>query len=287
MNKINRVNKIVESILYYIKALRERYGKHSISAYSAQMAFFLMLSIFPFFILLFNVLGRLSISSGVLITILEAFFPQEVHALTMDFIENQIAIEGAPLISASVIGIIWSASKGVRALMVSLNKAYEIEETRSFYIVKLLDMLYTVLIVFVIVVLLTLPSIGVDLFKYINQYFQIDWTLFNQFNMVKNILVPSSLVLFMALIYRFIPNIKIKFVEVIRGTAFSIIGWSVLSYLFKIFINEFANYRVVYGSLATVIILMFWLYFSSMILIIGGEINSIYRMKKQDTWLRQ
>lgn len=283
MNKINRVNKIVESILYYIKALRERYGKHSISAYSAQMAFFLMLSIFPFFILLFNVLGRLSISSGVLITILEAFFPQEVHALTMDFIENQIAIEGAPLISASVIGIIWSASKGVRALMVSLNKAYEIEETRSFYIVKLLDMLYTVLIVFVIVVLLTLPSIGVDLFKYINQYFQIDWTLFNQFNMVKNILVPSSLVLFMALIYRFIPNIKIKFVEVIRGTAFSIIGWSVLSYLFKIFINEFANYRVVYGSLATVIILMFWLYFSSMILIIGGEINSIYRMKKQDT----
>lgn len=261
----------------FLKELAGRYSKHSVSAYSAQMAFFLMLSIFPFFIFLFTVLGKLSINSDVLITVLENFFPKEVHQLTIDFIEKNIVVEGNSLVSISIIGIIWSASKGVRALMVSLNKAYEIKETRSFLIVKALDMAYTVLIVIVILILLTLPNIGIGVFRFIDRYIEINWEVFETFNLVKRILIPSTLTLLMGLIYMYVPNLKLKIRDVIWGTFFSILGWAILSYFFTIFVNEFANYRVVYGSLATVIILMFWLYFSSILLIVGGEINSIVK----------
>jgi membrane protein len=163
--------------------------------------------------------------------------------------------------------------------MVSLNKAYEIKETRSFFIVKALDMAYTVLIVIVILLLLTLPNIGVGVFRFLGRYIDINWEIFETYNLVKRILIPSTLTLLMGLIYMYVPNIKLKIKDVIWGTVFSIIGWSVLSYFFTIFVNEFANYRVVYGSLATVIILMFWLYFSSILLIVGGEINSIVQEK--------
>lgn len=267
----------LKKICDIFKELAYRYQEHSVSAYSAQMAFFLMLSIFPFFIFLFTVLGRLSINSDILITVLETFFPKEVHKLTIAFIETQIVVEGNRLLSISILGIIWSASKGVRALMVSMNKAYEIKETRSFLIVKFLDMIYTVLIVLVILVLLTLPNIGIEVFNFINQYVNINWEIFETFNLVKTILIPSTLTLLMGLIYKYVPNIKLKFKDIIWGTTFSIVGWAFLSYFFTIFVNEFANYKVVYGSLATVIILMFWLYFSSMLLIIGGEINSIIK----------
>jgi membrane protein len=263
----------------FLKELASRYSQHSVSAYSAQMAFFLMLSIFPFFIFLFTVLGKLSINSDLLIMVLENFFPKEVHQLTIDFIEKNIVVEGNSLVSISILGIIWSASKGVRALMVSLNKAYEIKETRSFFIVKALDMAYTVLIVIVILLLLTLPNIGVGVFKFFSRYVDINWEIFETYNLVKRILIPTTLTLLMGLIYMYVPNIKLKVKDVIWGTVFSIVGWSVLSYFFTIFVNEFANYRVVYGSLATVIILMFWLYFSSILLIVGGEINSIIQEK--------
>lgn len=261
----------------FLKALADRYSKHSVSAYSAQMAFFLMLSIFPFFIFLFTVLGKLSINSDVLITVLENFFPREVHQLTIDFIEKNIVVEGNSLVSISILGIIWSASKGVRALMVSLNKAYEIKETRSFFIVKALDMAYTILIVIVILLLLTLPNIGVGVFRFVDRYIDINWEIFETFNLVKRILIPSTLTLLMGLIYMYVPNLKLKIRDVIWGTVFSIVGWAILSYFFTIFVSEFANYKVIYGSLATVIILMFWLYFSSILLIVGGEINSIVK----------
>ena len=265
----------------FLKALADRYSKHSVSAYSAQMAFFLMLSIFPFFIFLFTVLGKLSINSDVLITVLENFFPKEVHQLTIDFIEKNIVVEGNSLVSISIVGIIWSASKVVRALMVSLNKAYEIKETRSFFIVKALDMVYTILIVIVILLLLTLPNIGVGVFRFIDRYIDINWEIFETFNLVKRILIPSTLTLLMGLIYMYVPNLKLKVRDVIWGTIFSIVGWAILSYFFTIFVSEFANYKVVYGSLATVIILMFWLYFSSILLIVGGEINSIVKEKNK------
>jgi len=269
----------LKKILEIVKELGVRYKEHSVSAYSAQMAFFLMLSIFPFFIFLFTVLGKLSINSDTLVIVLETFFPKEVHALTINFIETQIVVEGNQLVSISILGIIWSASKGIRALMVSINKAYNIKETRSFLIVKFLDMIYTVLIIVVILILLTLPNIGIEVFSFINQYIDINWKIFETFNLVKSILIPSTLTMLMGLIYMYVPNVKLRIRDVIWGTIFSILGWAFLSYFFTIFVNEFGNYKVVYGSLTTVIILMFWLYFSSMLLIIGGEINSIVKDK--------
>jgi membrane protein len=278
--KVN--NKLIRNVLYVIKKLIFRYREHSVSAYSAQMAFFLMLAIFPFFIFLFTILGRLSIDSDLLIQILEMFFPKEVQKITFDFINNHILVRDNSVISISIIGTIWSASKGVRALMVSLNMAYNIRETRKFILVKLLDMIYTILIVFGIVILLALPNIGIEMYNFANKYVTIKWELFEMYNNIKTITLPLTLIILMGLIYMYVPNLKLKVKDVIWGTLFSIIGWGILSYSFTIFINDFSNYKVIYGSLATVIILMFWLYFSSMILIVGGEVNSIIKEKEKE-----
>lgn len=273
------INKIITNFLYVIKKLMLRYGEHSVSAYSAQMAFFLMLSIFPFFIFLFTILGRFSIDSGIFVQFLESFFPKEVQNIILSFINDYVLVRDNSIISVSIIGTILSASKGIRGLMVSLNMAYNIHESRKFIVVKLLDMIYTVLIVFGIVILLALPNIGIEMYDFINRYISIKWELFELYSQIKTIILPLTLIILMSLIYMYVPNIKLKFKDVIWGTFFSIIGWSFMSYFFTMFINNFSNYKVIYGSLATVIILMFWLYFSSMILIVGGEINSIIKEK--------
>ena len=275
--KMGKNISIVSNLQYIAKKLIERFNAHSISAYSTQMAFFLMLSFFPFLIFLFTILGRLSINTDLLMQVLQVFFPKSVHKLAFDFINNYILVKDNSVISVSIIGTLWSASKGVRGLMVSLNKAYEINETRNFFVIKIIDMLYTVLIAFGVVILLALPNIGVDLYNFINKYIEVKWEIFTLYNRIKIIILPLTLILIMSLIYMYAPNIKQKPRDVIWGTLFSIFGWSMLSYFFTIFLNNFSNYKLVYGSLATVIVLMLWLYFASMILIIGGEINSILK----------
>jgi membrane protein len=260
---------------FVIKEVLKRYGKHSISAYSAQMAFFFILALFPFLIFLFLVLGKLSVDTDILIRILQMFFPSEVQSLIMDFIRKHILVNNMNLISFSIIGTLWSASKGVRALMVSLNNAYEIQETRNFLLVRTLDMVYTVLIVIGIVVLLTLPNIGTNFFNTLNQYIPIERELIDTYTIFKNVTLPIIIVVTILSMYKLLPNTKIKIKTIIWGSLFAIAGWFTLSYVFTIFLDNFANYSVVYGSLTTVIILMLWLYFSGIILIVGGEINAV------------
>lgn len=266
-----------------IKEILQRYREHSISAYAAQMAFFLFLSIFPFLIFLFTFLGKLSIDTDAIIMILENFFPAEVQQLILDFIEDNILTSDTGLLSLSVIGTIWSASKGIRGLIRSLNIAYNKKETRNFLVMKIIDMFYTIMLVLSIGVVLVLPNIGFGFYKFISKYVSISEEIYALYNLVRTITIPTMLIVLMTLIYMFLPNVHMTFREGLAGTFFSITGWGILSYIFKVFLANFANFKVVYGSLATVIILMFWLYFSSIILIVGGEINSILKDYNQST----
>lgn len=268
---------IKEKINIIFKRLVKRYINHDISAYAALMAFFLTLSLFPFLIILFAVLGQFSLDTNWVINALELFFPDEVHGLVMEFIRRNIILKDFNVLPFSIIGGLWASSRGIRALMLSLNMAYQVKETRNYLIIKLIDILYTILIIIGIVFLLTLPNIGREFLNYINTYITIDPHIIELIDIFKLTVLPVTIVFIISTLYMLLPNKKQPFKKVIPGTIFTIIGWTLLSYLFSIFINYIANYSLIYGSLSTIIILMLWLYFSSIILILGGELNSVIR----------
>ncbi len=272
-NKLNLKDKSSSVLNKLIK----RYKNHDISAYAALMAFFLTLSFFPFMIILFAVLGQLSLDTNLIISALELFFPPEVHGLVMEFIRQNIILQDFSVLSLSVIGALWASSRGIRALMLSLNMAYEVQETRNYFVVKLIDILYTILIIIGIAFLLTLPNIGREFLRYVDTYITIEPRIIELIGVFKLTALPITIVFIITTLYMLLPNKKQAFMKVIPGTVFTVIGWTILSYLFSIFINYIANYSVIYGSLSTIIILMLWLYFSSIILILGGELNSVVK----------
>jgi len=275
-NKLNLKDKSSSVLNKLIK----RYKNHDISAYAALMAFFLTLSFFPFMIILFAVLGQLSLDTNLIISALELFFPPEVHGLVMEFIRQNIILQDFSVLSLSVIGALWASSRGIRALMLSLNMAYEVQETRNYFVVKLIDILYTILIIIGIAFLLTLPNIGREFLRYVDTYITIEPRIIELIGVFKLTALPITIVFIITTLYMLLPNKKQAFMKVIPGTVFTVIGWTILSYLFSIFINYIANYSVIYGSLSTIIILMLWLYFSSIILILGGELNSVVKELK-------
>ncbi len=162
--------------------------------------------------------------------------------------------------------------------MLSLNMAYEVKETRNYFVVKLIDILYTLLIIIGIAFLLTLPNIGREFFAYIREYIYISPKIVEMVSLLKTFVLPIAIFLIIMTLYMFLPNKRQPLINVLPGTVFTVIGWTILSYLFTIFINYIANFSFLYGSLSTIIILMLWLYFSSIILILGGELNSVFKV---------
>ncbi|MGB3366289.1 MAG: YihY/virulence factor BrkB family protein [Acidaminobacteraceae bacterium] len=271
----NFKNLFLDKFKYVLKNLPTKYFENDVTAFSAQMAYFLFMSIFPALIFLIGLLGRFSIEYRWDISGYISLIPRQASYIIQEHIKNLIAVDGQALFSISGIVMIYSASRGINSLMRSLNKAFDIKEDRGFIKVKLLGIFYTFVIMLSIVVALVIPNLGYGFFMELSKYVEIPKlfaemsTLFGWviYLVLMNIVIGS--------LYVFLPNRKIRYIEVIPGTIVALIGWSVISRGFSFFIANFSDISVVYGSLTAVIILMIWLYLSSTILMIGGEINSL------------
>mgnify|MGYP003827675369 CR=1 FL=1 len=76
------------------------------------------------------------------------------------------------------------------------------------------------------------------------------------------------------LLYRYMPNRRMKYSEVFPGSLFSSLGWFITSILFSLYVNNFSNYSSTYGSIGGIILLIIWLYWISIIILLGGELNA-------------
>ncbi len=260
---------------YIMRNLPSRYSEHDVTAFSAQMAYFLFMSIFPALIFLIGLLGRFSIEYSWDITGYVSLIPRQASLILQEHIKSLIAVRGEALFSISGLFMIYSASRGINSLMRSLNRAFNIKEDRGFIRIKLLGVFYTFMLMLVIVVALVIPNLGHGFFMFLSGFINIPKFLIDTSTLLMWIIYLMLMNLVIGSLYVFLPNRKNTYKEVIPGTIFALVGWSIISRGFSYFIANFSNISVVYGSLTAVIILMIWLYLSSTILMIGGEINSL------------
>ncbi|WP_406242631.1 YihY/virulence factor BrkB family protein [Tissierella carlieri] len=265
----------------YTKFLKEflfRMKDDSVTAIGAQLSYFLVLSIFPFLIFFLNILSYTPIAREDVLHSIIVLLPLDTQRLIATLVIETINTSNQTLLSLSAITGIWAASKGIMALIRVLNKAYDVEETRSYLELRGLAVLFTIaLLVLLVIVLLTLvfgEVLGNKLFDFlgITQKFIIFWQYF------RVIISLSFMVLIFALLYRYIPSIrngkKINFKHAMPGAIFASLGWIITSTIFSYYVNNFGNYGKTYGSLGGIIVLLIWLYISSIIIIMGGEINA-------------
>lgn len=276
-------NSTFDKLKYILINLPKKYSEHDVTAFSAQMAYFLFMSIFPALIFLIGLLGRFSIEYRWDVSGYISLIPRQASFIIQEHIKNLIAVDGQALFSISGIFMIYSASRGINSLMRSLNRAFDTKEDRGFIKVKLLGIFYTIMILLSIVVGLVIPNLGYDFFIALSEYIEFPKFIAEMSTLFAWAIYLILMNLVIGSLYVFLPNRKIRYIEVIPGTVVALFGWSIISRAFSFFISNFSNISVVYGSLTAVIILMIWLYLSATILMIGGEVNSLlidYKAKK-------
>lgn len=250
-----------------------RMAKDRVGIYTAQAPFFIILSIFPFFLLFLNIIGMTSITSQSIINLLNTYAPDTIKPLLIQIIEELYTHVSGTAISIAAIVAIWSASKGVLSVMFGLYEISKIHQNRNYFISRFISMMYTILFVFSIIITMVLLVFGNSIFNFLISLLP----FLKEISVLTLILryLVSFLILsiFFIIIYK-IANFKLTTIrKTLPGAMFSSLGWLVFSYVFSIYIDNFSNMSYMYGSLTAFIILMLWIYFCIYILFIGAEIN--------------
>lgn len=252
-------------------------------ALSSQLSYSFVLAFFPFLIFLMTVIGFLRLDSQQVLIFLETLLPDEIYILIQNIVRYVIDSREGSLLSLSLFLSIWSSSAGFRAIMRGLNKAYNVVDTRHYIAKIILSILYTVGLVLMLVLMLILVVFGGvigDLFvKFFVDYIDVNIVL-NSWYLIRYTFIIVLMISVFAVIYYYVPVVKNKKLSnVLPGAIFTTIGWIVVSMGFTYYVNNLSSYSALYGSIGAVIVLMIWLFLTSMIILLGGEINAILSKK--------
>lgn len=280
MAKDNRITKgsFLDFMIYFIIKVKN----DDIFALGAQLAYYLILSFFPFLIFLMTIIGFSNLDAMQIIDGLSTILPSSVFELTSTIIVEVVENQYKGLLGVSIILSMWAASSAFRAVIKGINKAYSLKDDRSFITRAIIALICTFALAFIIIATLILLVFGNLIGDMLVTYIPYNMIIKKVWNLIRYIMILTIMICVFAGIYRYTPAKRISWREAFPGAIVSTIGWLIVSLGFSFYINNFNNYSRLYGSLGAVFVLMTWLYISSIILILGGEINSVLVIRKNN-----
>jgi membrane protein len=254
--------------------VKEEIKRDKVPVLAAAVAFAALLSLFPLMIAGISIYGLVADPETVArqAQTIQDILPSDAASLITGQLQDLAAADNGALGVAAILSILvalWSASGGMSMLINALNVAYDEDNERGFVKNKALALLMTFgAIVFLLVVagLLTLPADILGDLGTIGVLFV---------NIIRWVLLAALLAVALAVVYRVAPDRDdARWQWITPGAAVAVVLWLVASAAFSFFVDRFGSYNQTYGSLAGVVVLMLWLQLSTMIVLIGAEINA-------------
>ncbi len=263
------------SFVKIIRSFTRKLRDDSISAFASQAAFFIILSFFPFVMFLLTLLNYLPVSAMELHAFISGIFPETINNILNTIFSELVEKSSGTILSITVAAALWSASRGMLALVRGLNSVYQHKETRNYFLIRGVSALYTLGFALLLIVTLLLLVFGNRLYEFIMSTFPVLGDLALIIMSLRFLVTMAVLTLFFLLMYLVIPNRKSSFFKELPGAVLTAGGWLGCSFLFSIYIDAMDGYSYTYGSLTTLAICMLWLYFCMYILFIGAEVNML------------
>jgi membrane protein len=261
-------------MLNSLKQLISRVIDDDIDALAAQVTYYLLLSFFPFLLLLLSMLGYSELRSKDVLIYLSQIMPKNSFDLIYTTVIEVFDSTNGNLLPLSIMGLVWTGSSGFRAIMKGLNKAYDEKETRPYWKTLSISILFMVGLALVIIAAVALVVFGQTIGGAIESRFNVSSSFILGWDIIRYLVTLGGMIFIFAALYHFTPCRRLTWIEVMPGAIFSTLGWLISSLGFAYYVNNFNNYSSVYGGIGAVIVLMLWLYITSIIILVGGEINA-------------
>jgi membrane protein len=238
---------------------------------SSGIAFNILMNLIPFIMLLLALVGTYLYNDQDVLHHIRAYFRDVAPALDPKIMENLADVmQNRQIVGIlGFLGLLWFSTWVFSSLRIVLNTVFRVEKRMGMLRGIGIDLLMILLVGILLLVSMILSSVVTFLQGYQGRILvaigpTIQWIL--------KYLLPFFLTYCMfVLIYKIIPNRRIHFSSALQAALFTSLLWELAKHLFGWYVVHLARYSVFYGSLSTLVIFVFWVYYSSTILVVGGE----------------
>lgn len=249
-------------------------GDDHISEYSAQCSYYTILSFIPFVILLITLIQYTNIQQQTLFDAISKIIPSSMNEFVIGIV-REVYSKSIGTISVSIIFTLWSAGKGLFALIKGLHSVYNTGEDsgKSVIYLRIMALIETVIFIVLIMLGMVLLVFGNSLKSLMQQHFGA-LENFSTFSQVVTELgfILATFIIFLFL-YRFMPKHKVTFKSQIPGAIFGALALNIISFVFSKYLDIFKGFSITYGSLTTLMLIMMWTYSCFYSLFLGAELN--------------
>ncbi|MBC2323835.1 YihY/virulence factor BrkB family protein [Listeria booriae] len=252
-----------------------------ITSHAAQLTFYILLSILPMMLVFGNLIPLLPIPKEEIYNTLQTFMPPEVYDILHPVIESMLTNASGTAISLGLITAIWSASKCFSALQEVLNIVYQAPDRKNFIVTRIMSFLMMLVIIVVIGAVVFVFAFGEQIVTFLQDQFDLKLDALADLGAAKWFITPIFLFILFLIIYWLVPNVKWKIRKSVVGALFATIGWLAATELLSAYVSFQGDKILGFGSLSIMIVIMLWLYFVSIILLLGAFINVIIDSYKQ------
>lgn len=261
-----------------LKKVAQGTSDNGLTGFSAQLAYYFFLSLFPFLLFLATLLGFLPIHhrTHAVMGVLARILPKQALTLVKGDFDGLLHQHQDGLLSFSVAFALYSASNAIIAISAGLNQAYAVREERPYWRVFLMALLLVIGLAITLMI-----GFGIFFFGPLAATFvagHMGFTLLPiALNIIRWPILLLAVILATAMIYYFAPNVRQQWRWLTPGSVFAVLGWIGVSLLFAFYVNNFGSYNKTYGSIGAVIVLLTWMYLGGLVLLIGGQVNSVIK----------
>ncbi|SEL18435.1 membrane protein [Carnobacterium iners] len=276
MNKKKEIKKI-------ICIFRKKYKEAEITNSGAVIAYYFLLSLFPLLIVIGNLLPLLNLSPETVYLYLDKAVPAYLVENLKPIMDKILTSGSNRVLSIAAIGTLWSSSRGMNALQISMNKAYGVEARKNFILIRLASIAFTVVLITGLIVLVAVFGFGQLILEELIPLLKLPADLINTFLSLRWPVTMFTLFFSFSLLYYFVPNAKLNLKMVLPGAIFSAVGWILITQAFTVYVAYFAIGTLSYGSVGTLIVFMLWLNLLGALLTLGALVNATITEYREGT----
>jgi membrane protein len=200
--------------------------------------------------------------------------PEDAASLINKTLAEVVRGAGRGVLSIGAVAALWAASAAMGSMMNALNAAYEVEDPRPWWTRRLLSVVLTIGFSLFVVTAMVLLVFGPKIGEIVAGWLGLGWLFTEVWNIASWPVVICFALTGIALVYYFAPAAQQHWKWVTPGSVFVLVVWLAASSGLRLYVRYFGNYNATYGSIGGVILLLLWFYVSSLVLLVGAEINS-------------
>ncbi|WP_459128954.1 YihY/virulence factor BrkB family protein [Guggenheimella bovis] len=255
----------------FLKAMNKRMKKDRLGEVSAQLAYYLIFSFFPFLIFVLMLLSFTPLASSESLQEITSVLPKDTKTLIEPILIGLVKSKSATVLVLSLLLSLWSGSNGMGNLVSAIKDVFHVKNGENTILQRLKALLFTLAFALLIGLSLLTQVFGDQILKIL--------PLGSLGTLLKSIVPLSFLTLGFSCFYYFGVGDRscLRFKDSLFGGLFSAVLWSLMSFLFSLYVNHFGNYQNTYGSIGGIIILLTWLYLSAFVIMLGAEFIVVRR----------